>query len=192
MRTLISTPVTRRNLAGLALLPWLGATAHAQAAVPALLRAGDCAVLLRHGQTDPGIGDPPGFRLGDCASQRNLAQDGRAQSVRIGDWFRARRLAPTAVRSSAWCRCIDTAELAFGRHALWWPLNSTFDDRALEPAAADAMRAALASIPAGRFEVWVTHQVNITALTGEFASMGEAVVVDAKAIVQGRTRFTED
>ncbi|RYF32920.1 MAG: histidine phosphatase family protein [Comamonadaceae bacterium] len=192
MRTLTSTPVTRRRLAGLVLLPWLGAAAHAQSAVPALLRAGGCAVLLRHGQTDPGIGDPPGFRLGDCASQRNLSQAGREQSTRIGGWFRARRLVPTAVRSSAWCRCIDTAELAFGRHALWSPLSSTFDDRALEPAAADAMRAALASIPAGRFEVWVTHQVNITALTGEFASMGEAAVVDAKAIVQGRTRFTGD
>ncbi|RZL90884.1 MAG: histidine phosphatase family protein [Variovorax sp.] len=193
MRTLTGTPLTRRELAVLALSPWFGVAAQAQAEAPvlALLRAGGCAVLLRHGQTDPGVGDPPGFRLGDCASQRNLSPEGRAQSVRIGDWFRARRLQPTTVRSSAWCRCIDTAELAWGRHALWSPLNSTFDDRALEPAAVDAMRTALASLPRARFEVWVTHQVNITALTGDFVSMGEAVLVGAGGAVLGRTQFTE-
>jgi phosphohistidine phosphatase SixA len=182
------TTVRRRRLAGLALLPWLGGEARAEA-VLGRLQAGACAVLLRHGQTTPGVGDPAGFRLGDCGTQRNLSDAGRAQSRRIGEWFATQRLAPVAVRSSAWCRCIDTAQLAFGRHDLWSPLNSTFEDRALSPAATQALREALARIPAGRFEVWVTHQVNITALTGEFVSMGEALVLDAAARVQGRTRF---
>ncbi|MBK8359288.1 MAG: hypothetical protein IPL15_10015 [Comamonadaceae bacterium] len=52
-----------------------------------------------------------------------------------------------------------------------------------------ALRVALAAIPAGRFEVWVTHQVNITALTGEFVQMGEGLLVDAAGAVQGRSRF---
>lgn len=178
----------RRQLAGLALAPWLAGEARADP-VAGRLKAGACAVLLRHGLTTPGIGDPTDFRLGDCGTQRNLSEQGRAQSQRIGEWFAAQRLSPLAVRSSAWCRCIDTAQLAFGRHALWAPLNSTFEDRALSPAATDALRAALAAIPAGRFEVWVTHQINITALTGEFVSMGEGLAVDAAARVQGRTRF---
>ncbi len=178
----------RRRLAGLALLPWLATDARADA-VAGRLQAGACAVLLRHGQTTPGVGDPPGFRLGDCGTQRNLSDQGRAQSRRIGEWFATQRLAPAAVRSSAWCRCIDTAQLVFGRHDLWSPLNSTFEDRALSPAATEALREALARIPAGRFEVWVTHQVNITALTGEFVAMGEAVVLDTASRVQGRTRF---
>ena len=178
----------RRCLAGLALLPWLGGHARADEVV-GRVQAGACAVLLRHGQTTPGVGDPADFRLGNCGTQRNLSEAGRAQSRRIGEWFAAQRLSPAAVRSSAWCRCIDTAQLAFGRHDLWSPLNSTFEDRTLSPAATQALRAALARIPAGRFEVWVTHQVNITALTGEFVSMGEALVLDAAARVQGRTRF---
>lgn len=192
MPTPTTPSFTRRRLAGLVLLPWLGAAAHADAPVAARLRAGGCAVLLRHSQTDAGIGDPPGFELGNCRTQRNLSEAGRAQSGRIGAWFAAQGLRPAAVRSSAWCRCIDTAELAFGRHVLWSPLNSTFDDRALAPAATAALRVALAAIPPGRFEVWVTHQVNITALTGEFASMGEATVVDAGGKVQARTRFAAD
>ncbi|RYY81276.1 MAG: histidine phosphatase family protein [Comamonadaceae bacterium] len=190
-----SPPITflkRRSLAGLVLLPWLGGLAHADPAVAARLRTGGCAVLLRHSQTDAGIGDPPGFELGSCRTQRNLSEAGRAQAGRIGAWFRAQGLKPAAVRSSAWCRCIDTAELAFGRHEVWAPLNSTFDDRTTAPAATAALRTALAAIPAGRFEVWVTHQVNITALTGEFASMGEAAVVDTRAKVQARTRFGAD
>ena len=178
----------RRRLAGLALVPWLASEARADV-LASRLQTGACAVLLRHAQTTPGVGDPAGFRLGDCGTQRNLSDPGRAQSKRIGEWFAAQRISPAAVRTSAWCRCIDTAQLAFGRHDLWAPLNSTFEDRALSPAATEALRAALARIPAGRFEVWVTHQVNITALTGEFVSMGEALVLDAAARVQGRTRF---
>ena len=61
------------------------------------------------------IGDPPGFRLGECATQRQLSETGREQAQRIGTWFSARGLAPAEVRSSAWCRCLDTATLAFGR-----------------------------------------------------------------------------
>ena len=158
----------------------------------ARLRQGRCAVLLRHGQTTSGIGDPPGFDLGRCSTQRNLSEDGRAASRALGGWFEQRSLRPEAVRSSAWCRCKDTADLAFGRHVVWAPLNSTFDDARRAEAAAigtAALRSALASIPAGRFEVWVTHQVNITALTGEFVQMGEGLLLDAAAAVQGRSLF---
>lgn len=158
----------------------------------ARLRDGRCAVLLRHGQTTPGVGDPPGFSLGDCRTQRNLSDEGRAASRRLGAWFQARALAPQAVRSSAWCRCKDTADLAFGRHIVWDALNSTFDDARRAASAAEAtasLRAALAAISVGRFEVWVTHQVNITALTGESVQMGEGLLVDAAGRLQGRSRF---
>lgn len=171
---------------------WPFAAARADEALVARLREGRCAVLLRHGQTTPGVGDPPGFQLGVCSTQRNLSDEGQAASRRLGDWFRQRALAPQAVRSSAWCRCRDTADLAFGRHAVWEPLNSTFDDARRSAAAAEgtaALRTALAAMPAGRFEVWVTHQVNITALTGEFVQMGEGLLVDAAGAVQGRSRF---
>ena len=159
------------------------------------LRAGGVAVLLRHALTDPGVGDPPGFRAGVCSTQRQLSAEGRRQAQRIGEWFHGVGLAPARVRTSAWCRCIDTASLAFGQAEPWSALNSFFEDRARADGQGAAMRAALARIGAGRFEVWVTHQVNISAFNGEGVAMGEGWVVrmapDSPARVHnlGRLRF---
>lgn len=172
----------RRQMAGLALLPLLGEPAQA-ADLAGTLRRGRCAVLLRHASTTSGIGDPPGFTLDRCSTQRNLSDEGRAQAQRIGAWFSTRQLKPRAVRTSAWCRCRDTAQLAFDQALHWSPLDSTFENRTLSPAATQALRSALAAVPAGGFEVWVTHQVNITALTGEFSSMGQGLLVDAASRV---------
>ena len=170
----------RSALTLLAAAAWRGADAQGLPAQPdllALLRAGACAVLLRHTATEPGIGDPTGFQLGDCRTQRNLSEAGRAQARRIADWFARHALAPSAVQSSAWCRCRDTAELALGRHMVLPALNSTFDDGRRQDAQTLALRPLLRAIPAGQFEVWVTHQVNITTLTGAWAGNGEAFIV---------------
>ena len=162
-------------------LPWAQPAAQAPPSPVDALRAGGVAVLLRHATTTPGIGDPPGFRPGDCATQRNLSDEGRAQARRIGAWFARHRLAPAAVRSSAWCRCIDTARLAFGRDEPWTALDSFFGtpDAAAERGQTQSIDAALRALPAGRFEVWVTHQVNVTAATGAFLGMGEGLLVRA-------------
>ena len=177
----------RRKFTGALLAtPWL-----AQARTDALavrLRKGACAVLLRHAQTEPGIGDPPGFQLDQCSTQRNLSAQGRAQAERIGKWFESRALKPGAVQSSAWCRCKDTADLAFGSHQVWPALNSFFGSGGRETQTAQ-LRTALGRIPAGHFEVWVTHQVNMTALTGEGIVMGEALVVDTTGNVVARSTF---
>jgi phosphohistidine phosphatase SixA len=169
-----------------------GAAGRAQAqpaSLAARVRAGGCVVLLRHARTTPGVGDPAGFDLTDCGTQRNLSDQGKAQSRAIGAWFRNAALRPRAVRSSAWCRCRDTAALAFGACESWPALNSTFNAGAESASAAQALRDALLHIPRGAFEVWVTHQVNITALTGAFAEMGEGVIVDSAARVVARSRF---
>lgn len=152
------------------------------------LRSGACVVLLRHAQTVPGIGDPPDFRLDQCSTQRNLSEEGRLQAGRIGQWFTSRGLLPRTVQSSAWCRCKDTADLAFGRHKVWPALNSFFGSGGRDPQTAQ-LRAALGRIPAGHFEVWVTHQVNMTALTGEGMTMGEGLVVDARGKMVARSTF---
>jgi phosphohistidine phosphatase SixA len=166
--------------------PWL-AGAQTEPLVTRL-RAGACVVLLRHAQTVPGIGDPPDFRLDQCSTQRNLSDEGREQAGRIGQWFTSRSLQPRAVRSSAWCRCKDTADLAFGKHQVWPALNSFFGSGGRDAQTAQ-LRAALGRIPAGHFEVWVTHQVNMTALTGEGMTMGEGLVVDAKGKMVARSTF---
>jgi len=155
----------------------------------ARVRAGRCVFMLRHARTEPGVGDPPDFMPGQCATQRNLDATGRAQSRAAGDWFRGHGLQPSAVLSSAWCRCIDTAQLAFGRHEPWPPLDSSFGRGNTRDEARPLLQSRLAGIGAGRFEVWVTHQVNISAFTGEATAMGEGLWLDAKGAVLGRSSF---
>jgi phosphohistidine phosphatase SixA len=166
-----------------------GLLAHAQGTpdIAALLRAGACVVLIRHAATVPGIGDPANFKIGDCSTQRNLSAAGREQSRRIGQWFKSRGLRARAVYASAWCRARDTAELAFGAHTVLSALNSTFNNDTQPEPLTEILRARLKAVPAGEFEIWVTHQVNITALTGEFTAMGEALIVDANGTLLART-----
>lgn len=180
----------RRWLGGLALLAggaeWIAvpaATARADgtADAAALLRqgGGGLVVALRHALA-PGTFDPAGYRLEDCSTQRNLNDEGREQARRIGRWFAERSLAPSRVRSSAWCRCLETARLAFGAAEPWAPLNSMIGEQERQAAHAAALRAELARLArsASRgFEVWVTHQVNITALAGGSTGSGEAVLL---------------
>src|SRR6185436_604948 len=84
-------------------------------------------ILMRHAATEPGLGDPQGFRIGDCATQRNLSEAGRADARRIGERFTAERVPIARVYTSPWCRCRETAMLAFGRAEDWDPLSSFFD-----------------------------------------------------------------
>ncbi|HRP24081.1 histidine phosphatase family protein [Thauera sp.] len=149
-----------------------------EAALWAALREGGHVALMRHALA-PGTGDPPGFRVDDCRTQRNLSAAGRAQARAIGERFRANGIAAAAVFSSQWCRCLDTArELALGEVRPHPALNSSFGRRGEE---ADQTRAARALIAeqseAGTPLVLVTHQVNITALTGVFPASGELIVM---------------
>ena len=141
--------------------------------------AGRFAILLRHARTTPGIGDPAGFRLEDCSTQRNLSEAGRAQARRFGLEFDRRGIRVQEVRSSRWCRCLDTARLAFPRHEIepLEALDSFFVDGTAGGAQTAALRDYLGALPATRLVVLVTHMVNITALTREAPAMGEALVV---------------
>jgi phosphohistidine phosphatase SixA len=137
-----------------------------------LLREGGCVVLMRHALTVPGVGDPPEFRLGDCSTQRNLSEAGREQSRRVGRAFTEAGAFIADVRSSAWCRCTETAELAFGRHRVWGPLNSFFARDGREQQTREVLQA-LSGHRTPDNLVLVTHQVNIQALTGQSPAMGE-------------------
>ena len=75
------------------------------------LRAGGHVALIRHAATTGGAGDPPGFRLDDCTTQRNLTDRGRAEARRLGERLRAEGIAVGKVLSSQWCRCRETADL---------------------------------------------------------------------------------
>ncbi|WP_114377602.1 histidine phosphatase family protein [Elioraea thermophila] len=140
------------------------------------LRAGRAALLMRHALA-PGTGDPPGFRLDDCATQRNLSERGRAQARAWGEALRTMGLERATVLSSAWCRCRETAELlGLGPVAHHPALDSFFADRAREAERTAALRSLLRDWRGGAL-VLVTHQVNITALTRLVPAQGGAVVV---------------
>ncbi len=174
----------RRGLIAAALLaPGSAALAAADAApvdaaTLAALRAGGVVLALRHALA-PGTFDPPGFVLGQCSTQRNLSDEGRAQARRMGAWFERQGLRPRRVLSSQWCRCQETARLAFGRADDWPILNSLAREGPADAERLAAVAKALAAVPAGAFEVWVTHQFNIRALTGETTGSGDGVLMRA-------------
>lgn len=148
-----------------------------EAAVWAALRQGDAAGLMRHALA-PGVGDPAGFQIDECATQRNLSDEGRAQARAIGERFRTNGVDRAEVRSSQWCRCLETAELLQLGPVVPMPaLNSFFRDRSSRPEQTRAVRQALLDWPGDRPLVLVTHQVNISALTGRGATSGEIVAV---------------
>jgi phosphohistidine phosphatase SixA len=151
--------------------------------VAALLHEGGVVIAFRHALA-PGTFDPPDFKRGDCSTQRNLNDAGRAQALRIGQWLAERKLVPSAVRSSPWCRCVDTAQLAFGRVAPWDALGSPRG--ASESTNVQSMRQLGEAVRAagrqpGQFEAWVTHQFVLSALVGRGASSGEGLVLRAGA-----------
>lgn len=150
--------------------------------------------LLRHARA-PGTGDPAGFSLGDCATQRNLSEPGRQQATRLGQAFRSVGVRAADVRSSQWCRCLETARLLDVGTVQAAPyLNSVFAGRGDEEASTRALRAAVVQkLDSRRPTLLVTHQVNITALTGVVPAEGEAIFVRATAAgaieVVGRARL---
>lgn len=132
--------------------------------------------IMRHALA-PGTGDPPGFRLDDPATQRNLSDEGRAQARAAGAMLRAAGARFDVVLSSQWRRCAETAELlALGPVTEAPPLNSFFERRAEGPAQTRATLALLRGLPEGARAMLVTHQVNVTALTGVYPASGEIVV----------------
>jgi broad specificity phosphatase PhoE len=170
----------------LALLSVPGA-ASADEAIWALLKSGGQVVIMRHAATVPTVPDTLGT---GCSSQRNLSEAGREDARRIGAAFRAHDIAVEDVRASVWCRCMDTARLAFGTVTNWPALDSIFRDRSREAAQTREVRELIRGHSGGTL-VLVTHQVNITALTGLFPDEGEMLVLTPRGegfVVAGRIK----
>jgi broad specificity phosphatase PhoE len=134
--------------------------------------------MWRSCATPGGAGDPPGFRLDECATQRNLSSGGRADAKAIGERFRAEGVAVARLLSSPWCRCVDTARL-MNLGAV--EIAPTFSNAFVLAEQRNSLRAGARAVIAG----WkgpgtllvVTHGANIQALTGHNPASGEIVVV---------------
>ena len=195
----MNAPLPPRRAFGWAMLglftgsPVWAAPGQATATLAEAARRGGV-LLIRHASTEAGIGDPAGFVLGQCSSQRNLSAAGRAEARAIGAWFSRHGLQVQAVRSSQWCRCQDTARIAFGRFEDWPALNSTFAGQGDPVGQLRALRQRLQQLrtgaPAG-LEVWVTHQVIMSALTEAYPGLGEGFLVDLQSRLLARGMMTD-
>ena len=142
------------------------------------LRAGGHVALMRHADAPGGFGDPPGFRLDDCATQRNLSEKGRADAAKIGARLQREGIAFEKILSSPWCRCIDTAKLMnLGTVETEATFGNVVVLRDQRDALTAGARALIAKWSGATNLLVVTPGANIAALTTISPASGEIVVV---------------
>jgi len=167
----------RLVLAALALLAAMtpaAADRGSDAAWSALVAGGHVA-LIRHGNAPPVGGDPPGFKIDDCATQRNLDEWGRRQAVALGEALRQRGVRVDRVMSSPWCRCRDTAGLmAVGEAETSWALVP--DPNPNTPVRLRDLRELISNWRGPGTLVLVTHALTIRPLAGFLPDQAEIVV----------------
>ena len=152
-----------------------------------IAQEGDKIILIRHSLA-PGGGDPAGFKVDDCKTQRNLNRTGINQSKKISKLFKKNKVPVDQVLSSQWCRCKDTAKYAFGNFKEFTALNSTFQspyDQNEAKQLKDLYEFVKDWNSNGKNLVLVTHYSIITAVTNAVPSSGELVITDKNFEVLG-------
>jgi len=168
--------MSRLALAALAisLIAAPGAAAGSEDAWAALVK-GSHVALVRHGNAPPGYGgDPPGFKIDDCATQRNMDERGRAQARAVGEAFRQHGVRVDKILSSPWCRCLETARLmAVG------PVENTLAVAASDrsPERLVVLKQIVSSWRGPGTLVLVTHALTVQALVGIMPGQAETVVL---------------
>jgi phosphohistidine phosphatase SixA len=142
------------------------------------MSAGGVVLMIRHAVA-PGIGDPDNFKLDDCATQRNLDEQGREQARAIGEWLRAHGIENVKLYSSQWCRCLETARLMnLGTVTSLPALNSFFqrpEDR--QPNLSALRKFIRDNTKMGELIIMVTHQVTISGITKKWTDSGHGKLV---------------
>ena len=175
MRVLLSLSII---LAAAILPTGLGSALSGQNELVDRMKAGGHILMIRHAMA-PGNGDPSNFRIGDCKTQRNLDDSGRAQARKIGTWLRTRGIESARVYSSQWCRCLETADLiGLGPvHALR-ALNSFYERIQDREPTLRALNDFISRQPTdGHLIIFVTHFVTVGAMTGKSVSSGEGILL---------------
>ena len=150
-----------------------------------LLKSQQYVLMLRHADA-PGIGDPAGYSLKDCATQRNLGKLGRQQAVKISHWLKSQGVESALVLSSPWCRTRDTgAGMALGEVVDEASLGSFFEDRSARTSQNSALQAVIRErllAKGDRPLILISHQVNISEFTGEYLAPGAMLLVKIDAL----------
>ena len=152
-----------------------------------IAQEGNKIILIRHSLA-PGGGDPPGFKINDCKTQRNLNRKGINQSKKIGKLFKKNKVPVDQVLSSQWCRCKDTAKYAFGNYKEFTALNSTFQ-QPFNKNEGKQLRELYKFVKKwngkGKNLILITHYSIITAVTNAVPSSGEIIIADKNFKVLG-------
>ena len=150
------------------------------------LKEGSKIIFIRHALA-PGNGDPKNFKIDDCSTQRNLNKVGIEQSMIIGKFFREHNIKIDRVLSSEWCRCKDTANLAFENYKIFKALNSFYDPRFAENEEKQIkdLKKFVKEWDSDKNIIFVTHYVVILSLLNIGVSSGEIVVADKDLNVIG-------
>jgi len=145
------------------------------------LKEGKKIIFIRHAIA-PGNGDPDNFNINDCATQRNLSKNGIIQSKNIGLFFEKNKIKIDKVLSSEWCRCKDTAKIAFKNFETFDGLNSFYDEKfALnEDIQIKNLKKYIKSWKSDKNLILVTHFVVISSILNIGTSSGEMIISDKK------------
>ncbi|WP_299871420.1 histidine phosphatase family protein [uncultured Cocleimonas sp.] len=162
-----------------------GFTAHAENKDGALIKAmqgGGHILMIRHAKA-PGFGDPANIKIDDCSTQRNLDQQGRQQSEKIGEWLRSNNIEVAEIYSSQWCRCLDTARLLNMGVVKELPaLNSFFQmPENREPSLRTLKQFISDQSTNQKLIIMVTHHVTIAAISGQNVASGDGVLLKLNA-----------
>ncbi|XRB15420.1 phosphoglycerate mutase [Pseudoscourfieldia marina] len=160
-------------------------------------------LLMRHALA-PGGGDPSGFKLNDCSTQRNLNSAGLQQATNAGKliastFSKAGVPLRTSIYTSQWCRCRDTAtqiaNVMGNEYSVVeeWGLNSFYQPslgytrdmcvtRLNDSLLAELDRDDSRNATNGKRTqtLLVTHYVTLGALSGITTSSGGVVALDTR------------
>ena len=150
------------------------------------LEDGGKLIFIRHAYA-PGNGDPAGFNLNDCSTQRNLSDDGRKQAQRIGEFFTKNKIEIDKVLSSEWCRCKETAKIAFKNYSTNSFLNSFYSSKFSKnkDKQVKAFNYYVKNLESKKNLIFVTHYVFISEVLNYGPSSGEIVVSDKNLNIIG-------
>ena len=143
------------------------------------LEKGGKLIFIRHAYA-PGNGDPNNFNLNDCSTQRNLSNIGRKQSQYIGAFFRENKIKIDKVLSSEWCRCKETAKIAFDDYSTNSFLNSFYSSKYAKnkDKQIKELNSYIKKYESNENLILVTHYVLISEVLNYGPSSGEIVVSD--------------
>tara|TARA_B100000287_G_scaffold416441_1_gene451131 strand:+ start:443 stop:1000 length:558 start_codon:yes stop_codon:yes gene_type:complete len=141
------------------------------------LEEGGKLIFIRHAYA-PGSGDPDNFNLNDCSTQRNLSKEGQRQAEYIGEFFRNNKVKIDQVLSSEWCRCKETAKIAFKNFSTNSFLNSFYSSKFAKnkDKQVKALKEYIKKFKSDKNLVLVTHYVLISEILNYGPSSGEIVV----------------